>query len=132
MLGTGPRCSVRGPGAQFGTRGSIQGPGDRFRAQVLGSGARDWFRAQVLNSGPRCSVQGPGLDSGPRCSVQGPGAQLGVQGSIQELEQELCGLEGPPALGGSVNLGVEDVSYCALNISNENIMQISILSVRPS
>ena len=51
---------------------------------------------------------------------------------LQELEQELCGLEGPPALGGSVNLGVEDVSYCALNISSENIMQISILSVRPS
>jgi len=31
---------------------------------------------------------------------------------LQELEQELCGLEGPPALGGSVNLEVEDMSYC--------------------
>ena len=32
---------------------------------------------------------------------------------LQELEQELCRLEGPPALGGSVNLEKEHGSYCA-------------------
>ena len=73
MIGLGPMCSVRGPGARFG-------------AQVLGSGARAWFGAQVLNSGPRCSIRGPGarfgaqvLGSGPMCSVQGPGARFRAQ-----------------------------------------------------
>ena len=52
VLSSGPRCLVRGLGAQFGAWGSIQGPGGRFRGQglVQGPGAR--FGAQVLSSGP--------------------------------------------------------------------------------
>ena len=32
VLSSGPRCSVQGPGAQFGAQGSIQGPGAQFGA----------------------------------------------------------------------------------------------------
>ena len=78
MLSLGPRCSVQGPGAQFGTLGSIHGPSAwfgvqglslgpaaRFRAQLLSSGPGARFGAQVLGSGPWCSVWGLRLGSGP-------------------------------------------------------------------
>ena len=76
VLGSGPRCSVRGPGAGF-------------RAQVLSSGPRCSVQGSVLGSGPRARFRAQVLGSGPRCSVQGPGAWASTSGSTGEHCQAL-------------------------------------------